>query len=397
MDNSNQYNAFEPSAKKSSRSKWLVTGAVVGLLGLVALGVALGVTLSKHHVLSSSSSSGSGSSGSSSGGGGGGGGGVNGTNPNDPSQFPLDSALVRSFYGISYTPYGVQLPDCGATLDQVITDIQLLSQLTTRIHLYGADCNQTQFVLDAIQQTQVNMTVYVANYPIATDNGTAYERQAQELQEAIQIFGADQIVGMIVGNEFMLDYLDDNDATDPNSAVGNQGAAILDAYITDTRQLLSNMSLGHMPVGTAEAGAYFNNEVLESVNFAMANVHPWFANVTIDQAATWTWEFFEQTDVEQADSLSNRPAMSIGETGWPSNSTPGAESNGPSIASEPNLQTFLDTFVCQANANGTAYFFFEYFDEPWKTVDFGGVEGYWGLFYPNRTLKNIQIPNCPLS
>ena len=30
------------------------------------------------------------------------------------------------------------------------------------------------------------------------------------------------------------------------------------------------------------------------------------------------------------------------------------------------MQTFLDTFVCAANQNGTGYFFFEFFDEPWK-------------------------------
>lgn len=34
-------------------------------------------------------------------------------------------------------------------------------------------------------------------------------------------------------------------------------------------------------------------------------------------------------------------------------------SNGPSTASSANLQTFLDTFVCQANTNGTGYFYFE--------------------------------------
>lgn len=45
-----------------------------------------------------------------------------------------------------------------------------------------------------------------------------------------------------------------------------------------------------------------------------------------------------------------------------------------------NLQIFLDNFVCQANANGTGYFFFEYFDETWKDAEFGGVEGWWGLF-----------------
>jgi hypothetical protein len=78
-------------------------------------------------------------------------------------------------------------------------------------------------------------------------------------------------------------------------------------------------------------------------------------------------------------------------------------SNGPSTASVNNLQKFLDTFVCAANNNGTGYFFFEVFDEPWKVsfgiykpvmkcsiptclfvcfqdAQFGGVEGWWGLF-----------------
>lgn len=47
----------------------------------------------------------------------------------------------------------------------------------------------------------------------------------------------------------------------------------------------------------------------------------------------------------------------------------GNESNGPSTASIPNLQEFLDTFVCQANNNGTGYFYFEFFDEIWKVGD----------------------------
>lgn len=58
--------------------------------------------------------------------------------------------------------------------------------------------------------------------------------------------------------------------------------------------------------------------------------------------------------------------------------------NNPSIQCtyySPLQQTFLDTFVCQANTNGTEYYFFEAFDEVWKLEEFGGVEGYWGLFY----------------
>lgn len=92
----------------------------------------------------------------------------------------------------------------------------------------------------------------------------------------------------------------------------------------------------------------------------MSNVHPWFANVSIDQAAGWTWEFFQEQNVQVAQGLSNKPQMFIAETGWPSNSSDaGNESNGPSTASSANLQTFLDTFVCASNTNGTGYFYFE--------------------------------------
>jgi len=60
------------------------------------------------------------------------------------------------------------------------------------------------------------------------------------------------------------------------------------------------------------------------------------------------------------------------------------------------LQKFLDTFVCQANTNQTNYFYFEYKDEPWKKI-YGGVEPYWGLFDSNANLKDIKLPNCPVT
>jgi exo-beta-1,3-glucanase (GH17 family) len=222
------------------------------------------------------------------------------------------------------------------------------------------------------------------------------QHRSAEIQAVLQTYNTSQIGGITVGNEYMLNYLSNHGSTDPNSAVGNQGAATLIADIQDTRAMLANMSLtGKIPVGNSDAGAYFNTEVLSAVDYGMANVHPWFANVSIDVAAAWTSSFFQQTNVQPSALLPNKPKMYIAETGWPTNSSDVADStDGPSIASEANLQTFLDTFVCQANTNGTGYFFFEYFDEEWKDVEFGGVEGWWGLFHQNRTLKNIVIPNC---
>ncbi|GAW02264.1 glycoside hydrolase family 17 protein [Lentinula edodes] len=343
----------EKASTRSSRKKWIVWGLVV--VGLLAVaGAVAGVVISQ--TSKSSSSSGS-----------------NLAITGDPSQFSKDSRLKQSFYGIAYTPEDSIYPNCNIQLADVVTDMQLLSQLTSRIRLYGSDCNTTAMVLEAIQLTQVNMTVFIANYPDATDNGVAYNRQKTAIESAIQAYGTDHIGGVTVGNEFILDYLDANGATDPNGSVGNQGAAILTPLIDDTKSMLQSLGVT-LKVGNADAGSFFNDKVLADVDYGMANVHPWFANVSIDAAAGHVHRrnryFFQNS------------------------SDAGNESNGASTASEANLQTFIDTFVCQANANGTEYFFFEYFDEPWKTQQFGGVEGYWGLFYSNRTLKNIEIPDC---
>lgn len=384
--------------RRSIRSKWIIAGSLLGFVGLAIIAIAVGATVSKSHhksVLNASTSASdtSNSTGSNS---------SNPSNPSnssDPSSFTKDARLKKSFYGLAYAPEGSQLPDCGATLADVITDIQLMSQLTTRVRLYGADCNQSSLVLEAIKQTKVNMTVYLGNYPIATDNGTAYTRQRDILKSVIESYGTQNIDGMTVGNEFMLDYVEDNGTQDPNGAIASVGATMLKGFIDDSRSMLASMNLDpNIPVGNADAGSYFSIQVLSDVDYGMSNVHAWFANVSAQDAAAWVADFFEVNNVEVANALPNKPAMSIAETGWPTQSSdPQNANNGASDASEANLQVFLDTFVCQANQNGTSYFFFEYFDETWKDVQFGGVEGWWGLFHSNRTLKNINIPDCPLS
>ena len=49
----------------------------------------------------------------------------------------------------------------------------------------------------------------------------------------------------------------------------------------------------------------------------LANVHPWFANVSAEQSAAWTATFFQDTNIAQANNLTNKPKMYIAETGWP--------------------------------------------------------------------------------
>lgn len=89
-------------------------------------------------------------------------------------------------------------------------------------------------------------------------------------------------------------------------------------WIQDTRNMISSLNLGKtIAVGNADAGSYFNTKVLEAVDYGMSNVHPWFANQSIANAAGWTYTFFEETNVQPAELLSNKPQMYIAETGWP--------------------------------------------------------------------------------
>lgn len=97
----------------------------------------------------------------------------------------------------------------------------------------------------------------------------------------------------------------------------------------------------------------------------MANVHPFFGGLPIDEAADWTWLFFEGNDVNVAAAAPNNPDVYIDETGWPSNSlTAENMTYEAATAGVPELQTFLDTYPCVANTNGTHYFFFSGYDEP---------------------------------
>jgi hypothetical protein len=62
---------------------------------------------------------------------------------------------------------------------------------------------------------------------------------------------------------------------------------------------------------------YFARWLVLTFSQQLANVHPWFANVTIQASPQWTWDFFNQTDIALANTLSNKPEMSIAEVGWP--------------------------------------------------------------------------------
>ncbi|EST07417.1 Glycoside hydrolase, family 17 [Kalmanozyma brasiliensis GHG001] len=304
----------------------------------------------------------------------------------DPSKFDKDPRLHHSMYGICYTPFHAQYPSCGATQSNVTEDIQLLSQLTSRVRLYGSDCQTSQMVLEAIKQTKVDMTVFLAVW--IDDNADTVQRQIDNVVDAVKTYGTDHIAGITVGNEYLLN----------GGSVTTLLAHI--AAVNTTVNALPNLGK-YIPIGTADAGSMVSTQLATGADYVMANVHPWFGGLPVDQAAGWIYEYTNTNEPSTALLAPNKPTLYVAEAGWPTgaNQTSLMTYQG-ATAGIAELNTFLQTFVCQSNANFTQSalqpsFIFEAFDEPWKDVLYGGVEAHWGLFDANKKLKDgLVIPDC---
>lgn len=298
--------------------------------------------------------------------------------------------LHKVFPGIDYTPLNTQYPACltsPPSQNNVTRDMAVLSQLTNAVRLYGTDCNQTEMVLHAIDRLQLtDMKVWLGVW--LGNNDTTNTRQMAQMWKILDTNGSAPFKGVIIGNEVL--YRKDLTLTQ------------LSTILKDVKSNFTAKNID-LPVATSDLGDNWTAELVADVDIVMSNVHPFFAGVTAVEAAGWTWDFWQTHDVVLTGSNSNVKQV-ISEVGWPSgggndcgagtcmNTTDG------SVAGIDEMNTFMSDFVCQSLDNGTDYFWFEAFDEPWKIIyDTPGKdwEDKWGLMDVDRNLKSgVTIPDC---
>jgi exo-beta-1,3-glucanase (GH17 family) len=247
----------------------------------------------------------------------------------------------------------------------VIEDLKILSQLTTRIRLYGMDCNQVNLLEEAIDLLKVDitlvLTIWVDKYQ------ETYDRQLKALWDTLDKYKGKRIDGISVGNEALFRK--------------DVSAEELAQRMNNVREEVKKRNL-NIPVYTTDLAENFNSTIMQASDAALGNIHPYFAKTSVTDAAKWTWDYFEKTIAK-----SGKTAI-ISETGWP---TEGA-SSGSAVPSVANLQTYLDTFLCQNTAKNIPCYFFEAYDAAWKTT-VEAVEKSWGLLTKDRKLK-VRIPRC---
>ncbi|KAI0183136.1 endo-beta-1,3-glucanase [Xylaria flabelliformis] len=296
--------------------------------------------------------------------------------------------LHKVFPGVDYTPINVQYPDCiknPPSQNNVTRDVAILSQLTNTIRLYGTDCNQTEMTIHAINQLKMEDEIKIWLGVWQDDNNVTNARQLDRMWTILDQYGDKPFKGLIVGNEILF----------RKQMTAQQLGTLLD----DVRTNLSNHNWD-LPVATSDLGDNWDANLAQLSDYIMGNVHPFFAGQDSKVAADWTWTFwhnkagsFFKTDNEK---------NVISEIGWP---TKGGTDCGEAetctdgaVAGIDELNTLLDTWVCQALNNGTNYFWFEMFDEPWKiSFDSPGKEweDQWGILDVNRKLKSgVKIPDC---
>ncbi|PGG98390.1 hypothetical protein AJ80_09540 [Polytolypa hystricis UAMH7299] len=376
----------------SKKMKWIVgiIIAVVLICGIVG-GVVGGVLGSRNGDGDSDSSSG----------------GTTATAGDDTKQngdLDKDSAEIKAlmnnpdlhkvFPGMDYTPWGTQYPLCHKyppSQNNVTRDMAVLSQLTNVVRLYGTDCNQTEMVLHAIDQLELkDMKVWLGVW--IDTNTTTNDRQIKQLYDILESRKDLSVFkGAIVGNEVLF-----RGELEPVKTLTD-----LKGYIKKVKDEFKKLNLD-LPVATSDLGAKWTSDLAALTDIVMANVHPFFGGVPVEEAASWTWTFWQGNNVVLTKGTNKEQIIS--EVGWPTgggnacNPGPCPDKKSGSVAGVKELNTFLQDWVCPAMKNGTDYFWFSAFDEPWK-VEYNEAgkewEDKWGLMDPGRNLKSgLTIPDC---
>lgn len=371
---------------RAHKKRWII-GLIVLLVVIIAAAVGGGVAGSGGSSDSTNRASNGGTSGSDTGSGSGSGNG--GTTTGTAGIGPLDSRLSRSFYGINYSPQESNFnTGCGANITGVMHDVTILSQLTSRVRLVGSACNETALVLDAIDRLGVDMQVYpgVILASGMTATSVAFTRQLDNISYAFDTFGTANIGGVYVGDEWV-------------TSMGS--ATQLQTFITAFRDLVAdNTAWGSVLVGSTETSSTWTAALARQVDFVFANDESFDEGEVGAAAAAYAYSSFQDFVVDTIADATNDPPSYISAIGWPSASQLGTATTVSSVA---NVQAMLDAYVCEANTNGTGYFWYELYDASTAEIEATSgstpntaIAGYWGLFDEDKNLKDLTLPDCTL-
>eukprot|EP01120_Amphizonella_sp_Union-15-10_P003601 TRINITY_DN14018_c0_g1_i1.p1 TRINITY_DN14018_c0_g1~~TRINITY_DN14018_c0_g1_i1.p1 ORF type:complete len:273 (+),score=44.29 TRINITY_DN14018_c0_g1_i1:33-851(+) len=261
---------------------------------------------------------------------------------------------MSQFPGICFGPYLTQPLGSPLSDDRIIQLLSTLSGRTQWIRTYGSGGD-----LKKIPQIAKQMGFKVAAGAWIDGNNQNNNREIRDLADNVNRGYVDLA---IVGSEVIL-------RRDLN--VSN-----LINFINQFRGLITGSSVKVTSADTLGSFQEFP-QLVSNLDILMVHLYPYFGGVGINQAEQFIIESYQATI-----KISENKPVWIGESGWP---TSGPSKNN-AHTSEDISARYADWIRKWSNDNNIIMFYFEAFDENWKTED--GVGKHWGIWNSDGKIKN---------
>ena len=274
--------------------------------------------------------------------------------------------------GMCYGPFrDGQNPDSGPhpTIEQIKEDLHIIKYMADYVRIYSMTEHADE-MLDYAKKLGLKIALGAW---LGSDEASN-DLQVEKLISISQ--NHDNILFVVVGNEAIF----------RKSKGYPEGVSHLDVIkkISEVKEKVD------VPVTTAEPWIVWKEKpsLAQAVDFIFANIHPYWENKKVSNAAWHTYIKLKEVQEMYPDKR-----VIIGETGWPT----GGQPNGPSVPGVREQEKYIREFLDIAEKAGLDFFFFEAFDEEYKKEEPNNVGPYWGLFFSNgeskhtvQTLKKIE-------
>lgn len=318
----------------------------------------------------------------------------------DIKEANKDVVASKEHMGICYGPYHKtgQAPTTPIPTQQIEDDLSLIATHFDFLRTYTVADNMEKVVeIAASKNLQVALGVHC--YP---DNQGGATKTKADIDKAINATKVHEstVLCIIIGNETSLNKGSNPNYVDPSVVAGYMDYAKtkLDGAGLDI-PITSCLSAGGADVNSGE----YAPQILEKCRdlnseehrIIMMNIYPFYGqlatnNITpADISGNMQWSFNNQ-GIKAAESKYGLSVV-IGEIGWP---TGGHNSFQNVTNAEINFKTTL-SWINGNNTYRQAYntFWFEMFDEPWKTAEPHGAGTHWGLYQSTSQSPKFTIPS----
>lgn len=279
---------------------------------------------------------------------------------------PEPSSGKLSLTGLDYGPFHTgQDPNRGIfpSTEEIQADMPTLASLTHYIRTYGST-GLAEAIIQAAEAAHICVAsgIWLGNNPAAN----TIEMTAGERLSSYQAVHA-----ITVGNEVLLrrDLSESQLRSDIEEVRAKLGRAV--------------------PITTADTYDEWlaHPDLAQDVDFITVNIYPFWQGISIDSAIQSLDQAYTQIKKAFPHKL-----IVISETGWPSDGPP----HGAAVPGTENQARYLKEFTSWAQSHQVQYFYFEAFDEGWKTNE-AGVGTYWGLYQQDGQAKpalSDVLPNA---